>query len=219
MSDLIDVSGFGKLSIASNDDGTTKNTKLLVVFGGVDVDKIEFDGVKRKKAVYIPSGDYMWRFMNDDLKGRFHIFVSVSNAVDGDGSYNALIKKLTEKKIAHSSEILYLFSGGGGPGTQLLDGKGADRFLSIFLVDIWMGFSKKRHPASFMPDFYKNFVNTHADKTAYVFTEGGADNKDARDFLVRKLGAAKAVEVDNQKGEDGMQTHLRTNVVALKMLP
>ena len=218
MSDLMDVSG-GKISIASNNDGTTKKTTLLVVFGGVDVDKKEFDGVKRKKPIYVPSGDYMWRFMNDDLKGRFHIFVSASNAVGGDASYQSLISKLTEKKVTHTSEILYLFSGGGGPGTQLLDGNGADRFSSVFLVDIWMGFSKKRHPASFMPDFYKSFVNTHANKTTYVFTEGGADNDKARDFLVNKLGSQKAVEVDNQKGEDGMQTHLRTNDVALKMLP
>lgn len=217
MSDLIDVSGFGKLSIASNNDGTSKNATLLVVFGGIPVDKIEFDGIKRKKPVYIPSGDYMWNFMND-LKDRFHIFVSVSSHVDGNAAYNSLIKKMEEKEITHASEILYLFSGGGGPGTQLLDGKGADRFSSIFLVDIWMGVGRK-HPSPFMPDFYKHFVNKHADKTAYVFTKGGADNSDARDFLVRKLSSQKAIEVDPQAGEDGMQTHLRTNVVALKMLP
>jgi hypothetical protein len=217
MSDLIDVSGFGKLSVASNDDGTSKNATLLVAFGGIPVDKIEFDGVKRKKPVYVPSGDYMWNFMKD-FKDRFHIFVSASSDVSGNAAYNSLIKKMKEKEITHSSEILYLFSGGGGPGTQLLDGKGADRFSTIFLVDIWMGFGKK-HPSPFMPNFYTHFVNTHADKTAYVFTEGGADNNDARDFLVRKLGSQKAIEVDPQAGEDGMQTHLRTNVVALKMLP
>lgn len=218
MSDFIDVSGFGKLLIASNDDGTPKNATLLVVFGGIPVDKMEFDGVKRKKPVYIPSGDYMWNFMNDSLKYRFHIFVSASSDVGGNASYDSLIKKLKEKKITHPSEILYLFSGGGAPGTQLLDAKGADRFTSIFLVDIWMGFGKK-HPSPFMPNFYKHFVNTHADKTTYVYTEGGADNDDARDFLVKKLGPQKAIEVDPQAGEDGMQTHLRTNVVALKMLP
>lgn len=217
MSDLIDVPGFGKLSIAPNIDGTSKNATLLVVFGGIPVNEIEFDGIKRKKPVYIPSGDYMWNFMND-LKDRFHIFVSASSHVDGSAAYNSLIKKMKEKETTHSSEILYLFSGGGGPGTQLLDGKGADRFSSIFLVDIWMGFGTK-HPSPFMPNFYKHFVNTHADKTAYVFTEGGADNNDARDFLVRKLGSQKAIKVDPQAGEDGMQTHLRTNVVALKMLP
>lgn len=125
---------------------------------------------------------------------------------------------MKEKEITHLSEILYLFSGGGAPGTQLLNDKGADRFSSIFLVDIWMGFGTK-HPSPFMPDFYKHFVNTHADKTAYVYTKGGADNDDARDFLVRKLGSQKAIKVAPQAGEDLMQTHLRTNVVALKMLP
>lgn len=70
MSDLFDVSGLGKLSIASNNDGTSKNATLLVVFGGIPVNRIEFDGIKRKKPVHIPSGDYMWNFMND-LKDRF----------------------------------------------------------------------------------------------------------------------------------------------------
>jgi hypothetical protein len=144
----------------------------------------------------------MWNFMNN-LKDRFHIFVSASSDVGGNAAYNS---------------ILYLFSGGGAPGTQLLDSAGADRFLSIFLVDIWMGFGKK-HPSPFMPNFYKHFVNAHADKTTYIYTKGGADNHDARDFLVKKLGSQKAIEVDPQAGEDGMQTHLRTNVVALKMLP
>src|SRR5579862_2979456 len=109
MSDLIDVSGFGKLSIASNSDNTSKNATLLVVFGGIPVNKIEFDGVKRKKAVYVPSGDYMWNFMND-LKARFHIFVSANSDVGGNAAYNALSKIVKEKAIAHSSEILYLFS-------------------------------------------------------------------------------------------------------------
>ncbi len=217
MGDLIDVSGLGKLSIASNNDGTSKNATLLVVFGGIPVNEIEFDGIQRKKPIYKPSGDYMWNFMNS-LKDRFHIFVSASSDVGGNAAYNSLIKKLKEKEITHPSEILYLFSGGGAPGTQLLDSTGADRFLSIFLVDIWMGLGRK-HPSQFMPNFYKHFVNAHADKTTYVFTEGGADNNDARDFLVRKLGSQKAIEVDPQAGEDGMQTHLRTNVVALKMLP
>src|SRR5215468_2254747 len=173
MSDLIDVPDSGKLSIASDKDGTPKNASLLVVFGGVPVDKMEFDGVQRKKAVYVLSGVYMWNFM-DDLKDRFHIFVSSTSNVPGKASYNSLIKKLKEKEVTDpSDQILYLFSGGGSPGTQLLDGKGADRFSSIFLVDIWMGFGKK-HPSPFMPDFYKHFVNTHADKTTYVYTNGGA---------------------------------------------
>lgn len=215
MSELIEVPSSGKLSIASNGNGTSKNSTLLVVFGGIPVDKTEFDGIQRKKPVFVPSGDYMWNFMND-LKDRFHIFVSATSG-GGSDAYTALIKKMKEKGIAHSSEILYLFSGGGSSGTELLDGTGSDRFSSVFLVDIWMGFGKK-HPSPFMPNFYKGFVNAHSDKTTYVFTKGGADNDDARDFLVKKLGP-KATKVDHQSGEDSMQTHLRTNVVALKKLP
>src|SRR5215813_13136346 len=157
---LIDISGFGKLSLASKKDAT-----LLIVYGGIDVDKTEFDGVKRKKPVYVPSGYYMWPFMKD-IQDRFHIFVAATSPLDGEKSYNALVKKLKENEINDipaSRQILYLFSGGGAAGTTLLDGKGADRFSLVFLVDIWMGFGKK-HPSPFMPDFYKHYVNTHADK-------------------------------------------------------
>ena len=126
MSELIDVPGAGKLSIASNNDGTAKSARLLVVFGGIAVSKTEFDGVPRKKAIFVPSGDYMWNFM-DDLKDRFHVFVSSTNDVPGKGSYDALLKKLKDKGVTPpSDQILYLFSGGGSPGTQLLDGNGAD---------------------------------------------------------------------------------------------
>jgi len=33
--------------------------RLLVVFSGIAVDKREFDGVKRKKPVFVPSGVYV----------------------------------------------------------------------------------------------------------------------------------------------------------------
>ena len=112
----------------------------------------------------------MWNFMND-LTDRFHIFVSTSHHVSGIKSYDALIKNLKDDEHIPnpSDQILYLFSGGGAPGTSLLDGNGAERFSSIFLVDIWMGFGTK-NPSPFMPNFYKHFVNTHANKTTYVFT-------------------------------------------------
>ena len=48
---LIEISGLGKLSVAPKKDAT-----LLVVFGGIPVDEKEFDGVQRKKPVYLPSG-------------------------------------------------------------------------------------------------------------------------------------------------------------------
>jgi len=212
MGDLIDVSGFGKLSIASK-----KEAKLLVVFGGIDVDEKEFDGVQRKKPIYISSGTYMWKFM-DSLKDRFHVFVSVSNDVNGSKSYDSLISKLKENGIsAPSVQILYLFSGGQGPGVDLLNSKGTETFSSIFLVDIWMGIGKKS--GSRAPDFYTQLVNKHADMITYVYTSGGAVNNNARDILVKKLGPQKAILVTGQAGEDGTQTHLRTNTVAVRKLP
>jgi hypothetical protein len=53
----------------------------------------------------------------------------------------------------------------------------------------------------------------------YVFTQGGPANNDARDKLARKLGSQKAIEVDAQKGDVGYMTHMRTNTVAVGMLP
>lgn len=85
--ELIDIPGFGKLSIASKNDTTSKDATLLVVFGGIPVSKTEFDGIKRKKAVYVISGDYMWNFITNDLRDQFHIFASVSNEVGGNASY------------------------------------------------------------------------------------------------------------------------------------
>jgi hypothetical protein len=210
MGDLIDVSGFGKLSIASKTDA-----KLLIVFGGIAVDEKEFDGVERKKPIYVSSGVYMWPFLND-LKEKFHIFVSVSNDVNGTKAYDSVISKLNEKGIATpSKQILYLFSGGQGPGVDLLTSKGADTFMLIFLVDIWMGIGKKS--GSRAPDFYTHLVNKH-DRIYYIHTSGGAANNDARDILVKKLGPA-AILVSGQQGEDGMQTHLRTNVEAVRKIP
>jgi hypothetical protein len=211
MGDLIDVAGLGKLSIASK-----KDAKLLLVFGGIPVDEIEFDGVQRKTPIYVSSGVYMWPFMND-IKDKYHIFVSVSNDVNGTRAYDSVISKLKENNVAvPSKQILYLFSGGQAPGVDLLTSKGAETFSLIFLVDIWMGIGKKSGSRS--PDFYTQLVNKHADLIYYVHTSGGAANNDARDTLVRKLGPS-AILVQGQAGEDGMQTHLRTNAVAVRKIP
>lgn len=215
MSDPIDIPG-GELSIAPD-----LPAKLLVVFGGIEVDKKEFDGIERKKPIYLASGSYMWNFMNG-LKPRFHIFVAATSDVHGDKAFDALTIALKAKGIDPSQmdpkPILYLFSGGYKAGLTLLGGKGADRFSSIFLVDIWMGLGKK-NPSPFVPNFYRDVVNANANKTSYVFTKGGANNSEIRDFIAKKLGSQKAVQVDPQAGEDSTQTHLRTNVVAIGMLP
>ncbi|MFZ0954751.1 MAG: hypothetical protein WAN60_00290 [Candidatus Sulfotelmatobacter sp.] len=215
MSDPIDIPG-GELSIAPN-----LQAGLLVVFGGVDVDKQEFDGISRQKTVYVSSGSYMWNYMNA-LKPRFHIFVAANSDVHGDKAYDALTVALKAKGIDPSQmdpkPILYLFSGGYKAGLTLLGGNLADRFSSIFLVDIWMGWGKK-HPSPYVPNFYRDVVNANRNKMTYVFTKGGANNAEIRDFIAKQLGSQKAILVDPQAGEDGTQTHLRTNVVAIGMLP
>jgi hypothetical protein len=92
-----------------------------------------------------------------------------------------------------------------------------DNFSAVFLVDIWMGHGKDNNNIS--PNFYTHFVNTNSDKVFYVYTEGGAANGDARNALVRKLGSQKATKVDEQPGDVGYMTHMRTNTVAVSELP
>lgn len=158
------------------------------------------------------SDVYMWNYMNA-LKDRFHIFVSLPpRHVDGPKAYDALMNA-RDQKFAPSQQILFLFSGGYLPGMGLLGGKAyADKFSSIFLVDIWMGNTN-------VANFYTHFVNLNADRVTYVFTEGGPDNPDARKQLVRKLGSQKATKVDAQTGDVGYMTHMRTNTVAIGTLP
>lgn len=213
MGDPIDIPG-GELSIAPD-----KSAPLLVVFGGIPVSQTEFDGIEREKPVYVSSGVYMWRYMNG-LKSRFHIFVAANTDVHGDKAYDALLTALKANGIdpSQSKPILYLFSGGYKPGMELLGGDSADRFSSIFLVDIWMGFGKK-NPSPVVPNFYKHLVNAHSDMITYVFTSFGANNDDARDTIAKTLHSQKAVLVKGQAGEDGTQTHLRTNTVAVGLLP
>jgi hypothetical protein len=174
-----------------------------VVFGGITVGGVQ-------------SGVYMWNYMNG-IKDRFHIFVALNNDVDGNKSYDSLVSTLSAQSLSPSQQILYLFSGGYKPGMGLLGSKGSDLFSSIYLVDIWMGVTKKSH--SIVPDFYKALVDKIPAKITYVFTSFGANNDAARDYIANRLGSQRATLVKGQKGEEGMQTHMRTNSVAVGTLP
>jgi len=58
------------------------------------------------------------------------------------------------------------------------------------------------------------------DKIIYVHTLHGAVNNDARDFISKTLGPQKAILVKpRRKDEDSMDVHMRTNAVAVSMLP
>jgi hypothetical protein len=194
----IDISGYGKLSIASS-----AGAPLLIVFGGIPV--------KGRQ-----SGVYMWDYMNG-ISDRFHIFVAAHNYVDGNDAYDALMKRLETEQLSPSRQILYLFSGGYRPGKALLQSKGTDPFTSIFLVDIWMGITKKSH--STIPDFYKHLVNKHSEMITYVYTSFGANNDEARDYIASKLGPQRAKLVQGQTGQNGMDTHMSTNTLAVSLLP
>jgi hypothetical protein len=194
MGSHISVHGYGKLSIAPD-----AKAPLLVVFGGITVDNVQ-------------SGVYMWKYMKG-VEDRFHIFVAVSNDVHGDKAYDSLMKIVKEHGLAPPTQILYLFSGGYGPGMPLLRDNGSDRFSSIYLVDIWMGIGKNSH--SLVPDFYKVLVNKLPEKITYVYTSFGANNPAVRDYIAGKLGAQKAKLVPGS----GMDTHMSTNTVAVSMLP
>ena len=208
MSD-IDIPGYGKLWVANK-----PGVPLLMVFGGIAVTPSQMDGIKRKKDEDKPvqSDVYMWNYMNA-LKDRFHIFVSLPpRHVNGSKAYDALVDA-HDQKFAPSQQILYLFSGGYLPGMSVLGDKAyVNNFSAIFLVDIWMGNAT-------VGNFYTHFVNNNSDRVTYVFTEGGPANSVARDKLVRKLGSQKATQVDAQKGDVGYMTHMRTNTVAIGLLP
>jgi hypothetical protein len=193
----IDIPGYGKLSIAPD-----AKAPLLVVFGGIPVGGVQ-------------SGVYMWNYMSD-IKDRFHIFVALNNDVDGNKAYDSLMSTVQAQGLTPSQQILYLFSGGYRPGMGLLTSKSPDLFSSIYLVDIWMGVTKKSH--SIVPDFYKALVNKIPAKITYVYTSFGANNDAARDYIANKLGPQRATLVEGQEGEKGMQVHMRTNTAAVGML-
>lgn len=144
--------------------------------GGITVDNVQ-------------SGVYMWKYMKG-VEDRFHIFVAVSNEVNGDKAYDSLKEIVKEHEPAPPTQILYLFSGGYGPGMPLLRDDGSDRFSSISLVDIWMGIGKNSH--SLVPDFDKALVNKIQEKITYVYTSFGANNPAVRGYLSGKLGSQKA---------------------------
>ena len=189
---LVAVSSYGRLSVAPD-----ASAPLLVVFGGIDVGGVH-------------SGTYMWPYL-DGVKSRFHIFVAASNAVDGDGAYRALTSTLKEKGLSPSTQILYLFSGGYGPGMKVLRAGGRTLFSSIYLVDIWMGVTARA--GSVVPDFYKALANEYGNKMTYVYTTFGANNGAARDYIAKKV--AKAIHVDG----GGMSAHMSTNAEAVSLLP
>lgn len=188
-----DVPGYGRLSAAPD-----ASAPLLVVFGGIEVGGIQ-------------SGQYMWNYMNV-VKERYHIFVALSNLVNGPHAYRALAKALGEKGLTPSKQILYLFSGGYRPGMDLLAGSGVTLFSAIYLVDIWMGVTKKA--GSWVPDFYVALANKNAAKITYVYTTFGANNEKARDTIAKKVGPQRATLV---KGK-GMPVHMSTNTVAVRAL-
>jgi hypothetical protein len=84
------------------------------------------------------------------------------------------MKIVKEHELEAPTQILYLLSGGYGPGMPLLRDDGSDRFSSIYLVDIWMGFGKNSH--FLVPDFYKALVNKIPENITYVYTSFGANN-------------------------------------------
>ena len=191
MTNLVHIPGQGNLSIAPNADAP-----LLVVFGGIDVHKVH-------------SGVYMWNYMNP-IRQRFHIFVAQSNSVNGTLAYGALLKAVTDKGLKPSKQILYLFSGGYRPGIDVLTTSGASVFSSIYLVDIWMGGAR-------LGTFYQTLADHNAAKMTYVYTIFGANNKVARDYIAKKV-IPRATLVQSLAHEGGMDTHMRTNVIAVNTL-
>ena len=151
------------------------------------------------------------------IQNRFHIFVAIDHKVDGTKAYESLMTTIGTQSLTPSQQILYLFSGGYKPGRHVLIDKGADTFLWIYLVDIWMGVRDEQH--SIIPDFYKHLVNANRKKITYVYTYGGANNPEARDSIAKTLGSQNAILVNSQKGDKGLDTHMRTNTVAVGMLP
>lgn len=193
MGSTIKIEGFGNLSPAKD-----QSAPLLLVFGGVVV------GGRT-------SGDYMWDYMGD-IKEKYHIFVADGPRVKTpEDSYKKLLDTLQKNGLQAPSQILYLFSGGWRPGMPILRSAGATTFSSIYLVDIWMDDTG-------VASFYKALADKEAGRLTYIYTRGGAENEDARDYIAKKLGATKATLVDYKTGVDKSVTHMSTNSVAVGML-
>jgi hypothetical protein len=190
---MIGIHGQGKLSVAPD-----ANAQLLVVFGGVDVG--------------VSSGIYMWNYMNR-FKDKYHIFVAINEKVDGPEAYRALMRMVKSKSLTPSKQILYLFSGGYWPGMNLIKAFNRSLFSWIYLVDIWIGKKNKK-----VVEFYEGLASGPGGNITYVFTKFGANNSDARDFIADKLGPTEATLVEGRPHESDMQTHMRTNEVAVSSL-
>ena len=171
------------------------NVPLLVVFGG-------------KPVAHVRSGIYMWNYMTTALKAKFHIFVAAGMNVKGTESYRIVMQTLKEHGATPSRQILYLFSGGWLPGMDLLGSCDPDLFSSIYLVDIWMGQDDK---GSFrVADFYKALADKNRAKLHYIFTKGGAENAEARDYIADKAGPRAIFAKDGD--------HMGTNNIAIGAL-
>jgi hypothetical protein len=153
----------------------------------------------------------MWDYMGD-IKEKYHIFVADGPRVKTpEDSYKKLLDTLQKNGLQAPSQILYLFSGGWRPGMPLLRSAGAATFSSIYLVDIWMDDTG-------VASFYKALADKEAGRLTYIYTRGGAENEDARDYIAKKLGATKATLVDYKTGVHKSVTHMSTNSVAVGML-
>jgi hypothetical protein len=120
------------------------------------------------------------------------------------------LKALTAKGLKPSTQILYLFSGGYRPGIDVLTTSGASVFSAIYLVDIWMGGAR-------VGNFYQALADHNATKITYVYTIFGANNKVARDYIATKV-VPRATLVQSLAHEGGIDTHMRTNVIAVNTL-
>lgn len=147
---------YGKISLSKN-----KTAPLLMVYGGIPVGGRE-------------SGDYMWDYV-DTLTDKYNIFVANSHRVNGNKSYNDTLDILEENGVNPSYKILYLFSGGYGPGMDILQTDSND-FNKVLLVDIWMKGSK-------LGNFFVNYTNSNSGKVSYFYTSFGANNQKARDSI------------------------------------
>jgi hypothetical protein len=120
------------------------------------------------------------------------------------------MKTVANKGLKPARQILYLFSGGYRPGINVLTTSGAGVFSSIYLVDIWMGGAR-------LGTFYTTLADHNAPKMTYVYTMFGANNKVARDYIAKKV-VPRATLVQSLAHEGGMDTHMRTNVIAVNTL-
>jgi hypothetical protein len=153
----------------------------------------------------------MWDYMGG-IKDKYHIFVADGPRVKNpEEIHKKLLDTLQKNELQASSEILYLFSGGWRPGIPVLRTVEAKMFSSIYLVDIWMSDAD-------VANFYKALADKEAGRLIYVYTPGGAENEDARDYIAKKLGATKATLVAYKKGVEEAVTHMSTNIVAVGML-